>query len=111
MRFLLGLATLALILFSNAAWAQSKKQNPYVLDTPPLSPEEQLKKFKLPPGFAMQFVAAEPKIKKPINIAFDAMGRLWVTGSEEYPFAAPPDRPGKDAVKILSDFGIDALLR
>jgi putative heme-binding domain-containing protein len=107
MRFLIGLTLFALLATPMLASAQGKKRDPNVAPTDPLPPEEQLKKFKLPPGFAIQLVAAEPKIKKPINIAFDAMGRLWVTGSEEYPFAAPPDRPGKDTVKILSDFGPD----
>jgi putative heme-binding domain-containing protein len=102
-----ALAALVLFAIPQLALAQGKKNEPGVAPTDPLPPEEQLKKFKLPPGFAIQLVAAEPKIKKPINIAFDMLGRLWVTGSEEYPFAAPPDRPGKDTVKILSDFAAD----
>lgn len=95
--------------FPQWAWAQGKARNPNIVDADALTPAEQLKAFKVPAGFAIQLVAAEPKIKKPINIAFDAQGRLWVTGSEEYPFAAPPGRPGKDTVKILSDFGPDGL--
>ncbi len=83
--------------------------NPNIAATPPLTPEEQLKKFHLPPGFVVELVAAEPKINKPINIAFDALGRLWVTESVEYPYPAPMDRPGKDKVKILSGFGQNGL--
>src|SRR5262249_52363553 len=91
---------------------QAKKwNNPNIADSDPLPPEEQVKKFRLPPGFVIELVAAEPKVKKPINIAFDAGGRLWVTGSEEYPFPAPPDRKGKDTVKILSDFADNGLAR
>jgi putative heme-binding domain-containing protein len=85
--------------------------NPHIVDDPPLAPAEQVKMMKLPPGFVMQLVAAEPKIKKPINIAFDALGRLWVTGSEEYPFPAPKGRPAKDKLVILEDFGPDGLAR
>src|SRR5205085_11390965 len=59
----------------------------------------------------IELVAAEPQINKPINIAFDAMGRLWVTGSVEYPYPAPKSRPGKDTVKILSDFAENGLAR
>ncbi len=51
----------------------------------------------------MQLFAAEPDLQKPINLAFDARGRLWVSGSVEYPFAAPVDKPGKDTIKILED--------
>ncbi len=86
-------------------------KDPNIADTDALTPAEQLKKFHLPPGFVIHLVAAEPQIKKPINIAFDAKGRLWVTGSEEYPFAAPPDRKPKDKLVILEDFGPDGLAR
>ena len=67
-------------------------QDPFaenVRTTPWLKPEEQQKKFHLPTGFEIQLVAAEPDIHKPLNLAFDAAGRLWVTTSLEYPYAAP----------------------
>ena len=52
-------------------------------------------------------MAAEPDIHKPLNIAFDDRGRLWVTDTLEYPFPKPPGTPGRDTVKILSDFRPD----
>ena len=53
-------------------------------------PQEQLKTFHLPPGFEIQLVAAEPEIRKPINLAFDVRpAGSYVTGSVEYPYAAP----------------------
>jgi putative heme-binding domain-containing protein len=75
-----------------------------VRTTEPLTPEEQLKTFKAPEGFEMQLVAAEPDLRKPMNMAFDAKGRLWVTESREYPFPAPPDKPGRDTIRIFEDF-------
>lgn len=105
------LACLFLLVHAAEVPAQPKKKNPHIADTDPLSPEEQVKKFHLPPGFVIELVAAEPRVKKPININFDAKGRLWVTGSEEYPFAAPLDKPGKDTVKILEDFAPNGLAR
>src|SRR5262245_12686102 len=81
--------------------------SPHVASTPPLSPQEQIKKMHVPPGFEIQLVAAEPDIDKPMNIAFDAAGRLWVTGSREYPYPATPDRKPKDRLSILSDFAPD----
>ena len=42
-----------------------------------------------------------------MNLAFDARGRLWLTQSREYPFAAPTNRPGRDQIKVLSDFAAD----
>ena len=72
--------------------------------TDPLTPEQEQKVFHLPPGFEIQLVAAEPDIGKVMNMAFDAKGRLWVTQSREYPFAAPTNSPGRDTIKVLSDF-------
>lgn len=71
--------------------------------TEPLSPEAEQKAFHLPPGFRIELFAAEPDIQKPINMAFDARGRLWVAGSTDYPFPAKPGTPGRDSIKILED--------
>lgn len=90
-------------------WNAFGQQN--VAPTPHLSPEKEKAKIQLPPGFELQLVAAEPDIRKPMNIAFDDKGRLWITESEEYPYPAPADRKGKDAVKILEDFGPDGKAR
>ena len=78
------------------------QQYPHVVETEPLSPAEQQKKFHLPAGFEIELVAAEPQIAKPININFDARGRLLVTQSVEYPIAATGE-DGRDAVKVLAD--------
>jgi putative heme-binding domain-containing protein len=100
------------LIFLQAAFIGGQPRgNPHIVDEPPLAPAQQITKMKLPPGFVIQLVAAEPKVKKPINIAFDALGRLWVTGSEEYPFPAPKDRPGKDKLVILEDFAPDGQAR
>src|SRR4051794_31177750 len=79
-------------------------QDPFALgvrETPHLKPEEEQKQFKLPPGFEIQLVAAEPDIQKPLNMAFDAKGRLWVTDTIEYPYAAKPDAPARDSIKVI----------
>lgn len=73
----------------------------HVAPTEPLSPEEEQKQFHLPPGFEIQLVAAEPAIQKPMNLKFDAKGRLFVTHSIEYPFAAK-ENP-RDALTMLED--------
>src|SRR5438105_3082395 len=67
---------------------------------PPRTPADELRAFHLPPGFEAQLVASEPDIGKPINLAFDARGRLWVTQSFEYPFPADPGRKGRDRVSV-----------
>ena len=77
----------------------------------PLTPAQEQKTFHLPPGFEVQLVAAEPAIGKPMNMAFDAQGRLWLTQSREYPFAAPTNAPGRDKISVLSDFAPDGRAR
>jgi putative heme-binding domain-containing protein len=84
----------------------SGAQDPYgefVAKSDPKTPEEERKCFHLPPGFAIELVAAEPDIRKPINMNFDDRGRLWVTQSVEYPFPAPRDRKARDVIKILDN--------
>jgi len=84
---------------------------PAVVESDPLPPHEQRAAFHLPPGFEIQLVAAEPTIQKPMNMAFDTRGRLWVTHSVEYPFAAAADTTPRDALTVLGDFGPDGLAR
>src|SRR5438093_65051 len=88
--------------------------NPFaenVRPTEALTPELEQKTFHVPPGFEVQLVAAEPDIAKPMNLAFDATGRLWVTTSREYPFPASPDKPARDRIMIFEDFGPDGRAR
>jgi putative heme-binding domain-containing protein len=85
--------------------------SPHVASTDPRTPEAERKGFHLPPGFEVQLVAAEPEIRKPINIAFDDRGRLWVTQSVEYPFPAKQGARPRDCVKVLDDFGPDGRAR
>src|SRR5688572_26077311 len=75
----------------------------YVRSTEPLTPQAEAKTFRLPNGFEIQLFAAEPDIAKPMNMAFDERGRLWITESREYPFAAPLDKKARDAIKVLED--------
>lgn len=86
-----------LLLMSASALAQQ-----HIAPTPAKTPAEEQATFKLPPGFQAQLVAADPDIGKPIQIAFDARGRLWVTTSRHYPFAA--EGTPSDKLYVLSDF-------
>src|SRR5579871_5991270 len=73
--------------------------------TDALTPEQEQKTFHLPPGFEIQLVGSEPEIGKPMNLAFDAKGRLWFTESREYPFPVLPiEKKGRDKIKVLSNF-------
>ena len=84
---------------------------PLVAPSGPLTPQEQIKKFKLPPGFEIQLVASEPDINKPMNMNFDSRGRLWVTTSIEYPWPAKDADKARDRIMIFSDLGNDGLAK
>src|SRR5688572_18416221 len=73
-----------------------------VRPTGTLTPQEQLTTFRVPDGFEIQLVAAEPDVNKPINIAVDARGRVWVSSTVEYPWPAKP-QTGKprDSIKVI----------
>ena len=81
--------------------------SPPIAASEPLTPEEERERFRLPPGFTIQLVASEPEIQKPMNMAFDHRGRLWVSHSVEYPFAASADVAPRDGITILEAFGTD----
>ncbi len=83
--------------------------NESIRPTEARTPEEERLGFKLPPGFEIQLFASEPNIDKPINMQFDARGRMWVTQSFDYPFPAAPGTKGKDHLTILEDTDHDGV--
>ena len=82
---------LALVILPVIALAQESKLR-LVRESEARSPEQERAGFHVPPGFSVQLFASEPMINKPINMAFDARGRLWVSSTVEYPYAATKDR-------------------
>ncbi|MBM3846623.1 MAG: dehydrogenase, partial [Verrucomicrobia bacterium] len=95
--------TLAILL---ACSFQASSADPFaegVRTTDPRTPEAQRAGFKLPPGIEVDLIASEPNIAKPMNMAFDARGRLWVTTSYEYPFAKKPGEPARDFIRVFED--------
>jgi putative heme-binding domain-containing protein len=108
----LTLCVVALLFTVLAATGRSQdKADPNVASSPHRTPAEERKLFRLPPGFEIQLVAAEPDIHKPLNLAFDDRGRLWVTDTLDYPFPAATGQKPRDGVKILEDFGPDGRAR
>src|SRR3954465_8608920 len=53
-----------------------------------LTPEEAVKRVKLPEGFSVRAVATEPMIRQPVSMSFDSRGRLWVLQYLQYPHYA-----------------------
>ena len=77
---------------------------PLVAPTEALDPAREAASFRLPDGFEARLVASEPEISKPMNLAWDDRGRLWVTDTLEYPYPAKPGTKPRDTLRILSDF-------
>jgi len=72
--------------------------------TTPLSPEEQLKKFKLAEGFVIELVASEKNgIINPIDLTFDDAGRLWTQTAEMYPLDPLGDKNNRSVRGQLLD--------
>ena len=49
------------------------------------TPDEAVKRMKLPEGFAARCVASEPMVRQPVSMSFDSRGRLWVLQYLQYP--------------------------
>lgn len=67
------------------------------------TPGEELAGFIVPEGFEIQLFASEPDIDKPMNLSFDAKGRMWVSQSFEYPFPSPAGVKSTDRLTIVED--------
>ncbi|GAA6204289.1 hypothetical protein [Thalassotalea sp. SU-HH00458] len=50
----------------------------------PLSPTDAVKAFELQDNLAIENVAAEPLVRDPVLISFDAKGRMWVAEMTNY---------------------------
>jgi uncharacterized protein len=69
----------------------------------PLAPAESLKHLVVPAGFEPRLFAAEPQIYKPLCMAWDHRGRLWIAESSDYPNTKRRDGQGRDRISILED--------
>ncbi len=73
--------------------------------TRPLSPMAEAVTFRLPPGFAVQLVAAEPLLYEPVMCTWDADGRMYV--AEMMTYMQDIDGTGEDEphsrVSVLHD--------
>lgn len=69
----------------------------------PLNAEESAKHFVTMSGFEHHLFASEPDIYKPIWLAFDERGRLWIAETKDYPNEMKPENMGRDRLKIVED--------
>ncbi len=72
----------------------ARQQTPTATDTVPaftpnpsprqLTPEQSLRSFRVPTGYHMELVAADPMIREPVAIAWDGNARLYVAEMDTY---------------------------
>ncbi|MDQ3440002.1 MAG: HEAT repeat domain-containing protein, partial [Planctomycetota bacterium] len=75
---------------------------PDIVPTEPPDPEVERKSFQVADGFEVNLWAADPMLAKPIQMNWDAQGRLWVASSSMYPQIKPGEAP-QDKVIVLED--------
>lgn len=79
---------------------------------PILNPQEAIDSFRLPSGFRIETVAAEPLVEDPVTIAWDAAGRLWVAEMQGY--MRTPEGAGENdpisKVAVLEDTDDDGFM-
>src|SRR5713226_4599631 len=93
-------AVAALLLLG--AWISSPVVGQKDAKIPDPDPELELKSFEVADGFEVNLFAADPLLAKPIQMNFDAQGRLWVACSESYPQIKPGAKQD-DKIIILED--------
>ena len=69
----------------------------------PLTPADSAAHLVTQPEFTHQLWAAEPDITKPLCMAWDERGRLWIAESIDYPNELQPPGEGRDRIKICED--------
>src|SRR5947208_2348291 len=69
---------------------------------PDPDPELERRSFQVAEGFEVNLFAADPLLAKPIQMNFDAAGRLWVATSEVYP-QIKPGQKANDKILVLED--------
>ncbi|WZO99938.1 c-type cytochrome [Isosphaeraceae bacterium EP7] len=92
--------TLALACGLLAATTAHAQRPPFEIPNP--DPEIERKSFQVADGFEVNLFAGDPLLAKPIQMNFDAKGRLWIASSEVYP-QIQPGQTANDKVLILED--------
>jgi putative membrane-bound dehydrogenase-like protein len=69
----------------------------------PLSVKGSLERTQVAPDLRLELFAGEPDINKPIFMAWDERGRLWIAEARDYPHDVKPDGLGTDSIKICED--------
>jgi putative membrane-bound dehydrogenase-like protein len=75
----------------------------------PHTPEDALASMRVPPGYRVELVAAEPLVMDPVAFDWGPDGRLWVAEMRDYPNGLNWNKPGDPLnepggrIKVLTD--------
>jgi putative membrane-bound dehydrogenase-like protein len=88
------------LIIAGAANLVAAQQHP---ETPPLSPAEGLASIRVPEGYEVELVVAEPLVMDPTAITWGTDGRLWVAEMTDYPIGVNNDGKPAGRVRWLKD--------
>ncbi|WP_133792943.1 PVC-type heme-binding CxxCH protein [Prosthecobacter fusiformis] len=71
--------------------------------TSALSPEESQKLIQLDGDYEAQLVACEPLVLDPVEVTWDAGGRMYVADMRDYPLGPEPGKPALSRIQMLTD--------
>lgn len=91
-----GILIIPIVLLITASVYQDDKEKPDP------DPQKELESFHLAEGFEVTLFAAEPMVVKPIQMNWDADGRLWVVSSTAYPHLKTGEE-ANDKIYVLED--------
>ncbi|MDP6446625.1 MAG: sorbosone dehydrogenase, partial [Pirellulaceae bacterium] len=97
----LAVMYVAVTLVARVSFAQRDLKN-----IPPPDAKLEQATFVVPEGFEVNLFAADPQMAKPIQMNFDARGRLWIASSEVYPHIKPGQK-ATDKILVLEDVDRD----
>jgi putative membrane-bound dehydrogenase-like protein len=88
--------------------AKREGANPWPKIQKPMTPQQSMEHIVVPAGFELQLFASDPDIKKPIAMAWDERGRLWIIETTDYPNRlVEPGQKGDDRIVICEDTNRD----
>lgn len=72
-------------------------------DAAPRSPRESLQSMQVHPDFRVELFASEPDVVDPVEMAFDARGRIFVAEMLDLPYDPEPGQQPRSRIRLLED--------
>jgi len=103
--YLVGTIALLAFLLADAPLVFGQRD---LREIPDPDPELERATFVVPDGFEVSLWCSDPRIAKPIQMNFDARGRLWIASSEVYP-QIKPGQAASDKILVVEDSDFDGV--